>query len=45
MDEHAQVLARDAHPLAHAVAVLLLEKQRGQQLAIARFEGVDDRRR
>src|SRR5262249_23022065 len=42
VDEDAQVVARHAHPLADPVAILLLEKHRREQIAIARLESVDD---
>src|SRR5262245_1926932 len=41
MDEHAKVIARDAQPLADAIAILFLEEERRQQLAVARLEVVD----
>ena len=41
MNQHAKVIARHAHALADAVAILLLEEQRGEQLAVAGLERID----
>src|SRR6185295_15012298 len=41
MNQHTKVIARHAHALADAVAILLLEEQRGEQLAVAGLERID----